>query len=178
MSCSRSARPSGCKVWAEIEKSYQAGETIKGRVIDRIKGGLTVDIGIRRVPARLAGRHPTGQHLEVAARRGARVQGHQHGQAPQQRGAVAQGVLEREFEAKKAETLENLREGIRIGRAWSRTSPTSAPSSTSAASTACCTSPTLSWGRVNHPSEVVSIGDEIEVKVLDFEEQRERISLG
>ena len=35
------------KVWSEIEKSYQAGETIKGRVIDRIKGGLTVDVGIR-----------------------------------------------------------------------------------------------------------------------------------
>jgi small subunit ribosomal protein S1 len=36
----------------------------------------------------------------------------------------------------------------------------------------------LSWGRVNHPSEVVAIGQEIEVKVLDFEQERERISLG
>ncbi len=67
---------------------------------------------------------------------------------------------------------------IRCAKGWSRTSPTSAPSWTWAASTDCSTSPTCRWGRISHPSEVVSIGDRVMVKVLSFDPERERISLG
>ena len=66
----------------------------------------------------------------------------------------------------------------RSSRASSRTSPTTARSSTSAASTACCTSPTWRGSACKHPSEVVKVGDELEVRILKFDRERNRVSLG
>ncbi|MEZ5313031.1 MAG: hypothetical protein R2862_04925 [Thermoanaerobaculia bacterium] len=48
------------RVWTDVENSFKEGRIIKGRVIDRIKGGLTVDVGVGASP-RIAGRHQAGQ---------------------------------------------------------------------------------------------------------------------
>ena len=86
-------------------------------------------------------------------------------------------LLEEGRKNERAEILSKL-EGHAPARARFPPSWTSARSWTWAASTAWCTSPKLSWNHVNHPSEVVKVGDEVEVEVLDVDLQRERISLG
>jgi predicted RNA-binding protein with RPS1 domain len=94
-----------------------------------------------RVPARLPGRCAPGARHRAPRRQGARVQGHQARPEAQQRGRVAPRGRWKRNSAEREQLLENLQEG-QGSRAWSRTSPTTVPSSTSAASTACCTSPT------------------------------------
>jgi small subunit ribosomal protein S1 len=63
-------------------------------------------------------------------------------------------------------------------RAWSRTSPITALSSISAASTACCTSPIWHGAAFAIPSEVLAVGDEVQAKILKFDQEKNRVSLG
>ena len=99
------------KVWARIEQSYKAGEVITGRVIDRIKGGLTVDVGIRAfLPGSLVDIKPV-KHLESL--RGEELEFKVINMDRRRNNVVLsrKAVLEKEFAHKKAETLEKLKEG-------------------------------------------------------------------
>jgi small subunit ribosomal protein S1 len=127
--------------WRRIVESTNEGDTVSGRVLRKIKGGLLVDIG---VPVFL----PASQ---VDIRRPADV-GEYIGQEieakilkidKERRNIVIsrRKLIEEERASAKAKLLEEI-DRPDSARAWSRTSPTSARSSTSAASTACCTSPT------------------------------------
>ena len=166
------------RVWTEVEQSFKEGRVIKGRVIDRIKGGLTVDVGVRAfLPGSLVDIKPV-KNLE--ALRGQELEFKVISLDRRRNNIVLsrKAVLEKEYEKKKAETLERLQEGARSCRAWSRTSPTTACSSTSAASTACCTSPTSPGAGSTIPPSTSTVGDEVEVVVLKFDRETERVSLG
>ncbi len=165
--------------WTEVERAYKDGRVIKGRITDRIKGGLTVDVGLRAfLPGSLGG-HQAGQKSGVAARPGAGVQGDQ----PRIAGATIsccrrKAVLETELVKKKAETLKRPGgRGTPAGHG-EETSPTTACSSTLGGIDGLLHITDISWGRVNHPSEHFSVGDEVEVVVLKFDPETERVSLG
>ncbi|MCP4658696.1 MAG: S1 RNA-binding domain-containing protein, partial [bacterium] len=102
------------RVWQDIENSYKEGRIIKGRVVDRIKGGLTVDVGLRAfLPGSLVDIKPV-KHLES-------LKGHELEfkviSLDRRRNNIVlsrKAVLEKEFAKRKAETLEKLTEGARL----------------------------------------------------------------
>ena len=166
------------KVWDEISRACERDEIIEGTISQRVKGGLSRHHPRRRqgVPAGLAGRPPADPQPRQADRPDLRVQGHQVQQEARQHRALAPRAAR---EGARRDEGQDARDTSR--RAWSspapsRTSPSTARSSISAASTACSTSPTCRWGRVNHPSEVFKVGDEVTVKVLKYNAETERVS--
>jgi small subunit ribosomal protein S1 len=99
------------RVWAEVERSYKEGKIIKGRVIERIKGGLTVDVGLRAfLPGSLVDIRPV-KNLE--ALRGEELEFKVISLDRRRNNIVLsrKAVLEKEYEKKKAETLKKLQEG-------------------------------------------------------------------
>ena len=164
-------------VWSDIEKSYKAGDIIHGRVIDRIKGGLTVDVGIRAfLPGSLVDIKPVknldslrGQELEFKVI-----------SMDRRRNNVVlsrKAVLEKEFAAKKAETLTMLEEGVILEGVVKNITDYGVFVDLGGIDGLLHITD-ISWGRVNHPSEHFAIGDEVEVVVLKFDSETERVSLG
>jgi small subunit ribosomal protein S1 len=164
-------------VWADIEKSYKAGEIIHGRVIDRIKGGLTVDVGIRAfLPGSLVDIKPV-KNLETL--RGKDLEFKVISMDRRRNNVVLsrKAVLVKEFAAKKAETLERLREGVHLQGVVKNITDYGVFVDLGGIDGLLHITD-ISWGRVNHPSEYFSVGDEIEVVVLKFDPDTERVSLG
>ncbi|MFQ5525186.1 MAG: 30S ribosomal protein S1 [Thermoanaerobaculia bacterium] len=165
------------KVWAEVERSYNAAEIIKGRVLERIKGGLTVDVGIRAfLPGSLVDIKPIknldslcGEELEFKVI-----------SMDRRRNNVVlsrKAVLEKEFAKKKAETLSRLAEGVRLEGVVKNITDYGVFVDLGGIDGLLHITD-ISWGRVNHPSEHFSVGDEAEVVVLKFDPTSERVSLG
>jgi len=165
------------KLWEEIERAFYEEKPIQGRVLERIKGGLAVDVG---VPAFLPGSqadlkpHPNLEELigqEIACR---------VIKLDRKRGNVVlsrRKLLEEENEQTKQATLEKLVEGAVIkGRVKNLTDYGAFVDVGGVDGLLHLTD--LSWTRVAHPSEVVQAGQEVEVKVLKFDKEKERVSLG
>ena len=166
------------KVWDKIKVAHEAGDVVAGTVDRRIKGGLVVklwgvdtflpgsQVALRQVP-----------NLEDMI--GEEIQCRIIKKNKRRRNVVVSRriVLEQEREEKKRSLISELEKGqVRTGVVKNITDFGAFVDLGGIDGLLHITD--LSWGRVSHPSEVVSIGQEIEVKVLDFEEQRERISLG
>ena len=165
------------KVWSEIEKSYKAGDVIHGRVIDRIRGGLTVDIGIRAfLPGSLVDIKPV-KNLETL--KGMTLEFKVISMDRRRNNVVLsrKAVLEREFAAKKAETLQQLEEGAVLDGVVKNITDYGVFVDLGGIDGLLHITD-ISWGRVNHPSEHFGIGDEIEVVVLKYDRETERVSLG
>jgi small subunit ribosomal protein S1 len=166
------------KVWDKIKLAHEAGDVVTGAVDRRIKGGLVVklwgvdtflpgsQVALRQVP-----------NLEDMI--GEEIQCRIIKKNKRRRNVVVSRriVLEQEREEKKRTLISELEKGqVRLGVVKNITDFGAFVDLGGIDGLLHITD--LSWGRVTHPSEVVTIGQEIEVKVLDFEEQRERISLG
>src|SRR3954447_704585 len=163
--------------WTEVEKAYKEGRVIKGRVTDRIKGGLTVDVGLRAfLPGSLVDIKPVknleslrGQELEFKVI-----------SLDRRRNNIVlsrKAVLETELVKKKAETLKRLEEGARL-RGTVKNITDYGVFIDLGGIDGLLHITDISWGRVNHPSEHFSVGDEVEVVVLKFDPETERVSLG
>ena len=164
-------------VWSDIEKSYKAGDIIHGRVIDRIKGGLTVDVGIRAfLPGSLVDIKPV-KNLESL--RGLELEFKVISMDRRRNNVVLsrKAVLEKEFAAKKAETLTKLEEGVILEGVVKNITDYGVFVDLGGIDGLLHITD-ISWGRVNHPSEHFAIGDEVEVVVLKFDPETERVSLG
>jgi len=165
------------KIWTDIEKSYKAGDIIHGRVIDRIKGGLTVDVGIRAfLPGSLVDIKPV-KNLESL--KGETLEFKVISMDRRRNNVVLsrKAVLEREFAAKKAETMEKLEDGAVLDGVVKNITDYGVFVDLGGIDGLLHITD-ISWGRVNHPSEHFSVGDEIEVVVLKFDAESERVSLG
>jgi small subunit ribosomal protein S1 len=165
------------RVWNDVEAAYKAGDTIKGRVVDRIKGGLTVDIGIRAfLPGSLADIKPI-KHLESL--RGEDLEFKVISMDRRRNNVVLsrKAILEKEFEAKKKETLARLEEGIRMPGVVKNITDYGVFIDLGGLDGLLHITD-ISWGRVNHPSEHFGVGDEVEVVILKFDPETERVSLG
>jgi small subunit ribosomal protein S1 len=165
------------RVWNDVEAAYKAGATLKGRVVDRIKGGLTVDIGIRAfLPGSLADIKPI-KHLESL--RGEDLEFKVISMDRRRNNVVLsrKAILEKEFEAKKKETLTMLEEGIRMPGVVKNITDYGVFIDLGGLDGLLHITD-ISWGRVNHPSEHFGVGDEVEVVILKFDPETERVSLG
>ncbi|GAB6063507.1 30S ribosomal protein S1 [Deferrisoma palaeochoriense] len=165
------------RIWDEISKAAEAGEVVEGKIVARIKGGLSVDIGVRaflpgsqvalrpvRQLEKLIGETYKFKIIKFNRRRGNIV--------------LSRRVLLEEERAKlRAKTLETLEEGAVMKGVVKNITDYGAFVDLGGIDGLLHVTD-MSWGRVSHPSEVVNIGDEVEVKVLSFDRERERVSLG
>jgi small subunit ribosomal protein S1 len=165
------------KVWDEVEKSYRSGSTVRGRVIDRIKGGLAVDIGVKAfLPGSLVDVKPV-KNLESLRGRDLDFKVIS---VDKKRGNIVlsrKAVVEIEQEAKKKETLQLLEEG-RVLRGTVKNLTDYGAFVDLGGLDGLLHVTDMSWGRVNHPSDIVKVSDEIDVVVLKFDRETERVSLG
>ncbi len=128
--------------WEKMMKTVQEGQVVTGTVTRKIKGGLLVDIGVNVfLPASQVDIRRPARHRRLHRPRRAVRSAEDRRSAAQHRGQPP--LADREAAARKtANSCSANWKSASSARAWSRTSPTSARSSTWAASTACCTSPT------------------------------------
>ena len=163
--------------WTEIERAFKEGLIINGRVIDRIKGGLTVDVGLRAfLPGSLVDIKPVkyleslkGEELEFKVI-----------SLDRRRNNIVlsrKAVLEKEFAKKKAETLTKLKPGAVLPGVVKNITDYGVFVDLGGIDGLLHITD-ISWGRVNHPSEHFSIGDDVEVVILKFDPETERVSLG
>ncbi|HVG06654.1 MAG TPA: 30S ribosomal protein S1 [Thermoanaerobaculia bacterium] len=163
--------------WTEVEKAYKDGRIIKGRVTDRIKGGLTVDVGLRAfLPGSLVDIKPV-KNLESL--RGLELEFKVISLDRRRNNIVLsrKAVLETELAKKKSETLTRLEEGARLKGVVKNITDYGVFIDLGGIDGLLHITD-ISWGRVNHPSEHFSVGDEVEVVVLKFDPETERVSLG
>src|SRR6266852_3505962 len=165
------------KVWDDVERSYRSGTTVRGRVIDRIKGGLAVDIGVKAfLPGSLVDVKPI-KNLESLRGRDLDFKVIS---VDKKRGNIVlsrKAVVEIEQEAKKKETLQLLEEG-RVLRGTVKNLTDYGAFVDLGGLDGLLHVTDMSWGRVNHPSDIVKVADEIDVVVLKFDRETERVSLG
>jgi small subunit ribosomal protein S1 len=165
------------KLWDDMEKAFQEQKTIQGRVLERIKGGLMVDIGIRAfLPASHADLRP---HFNLDALVGQGIPCKIIKLNRKRNNAVVSRrlALEEEHQQRKARLLEQLREGAVLeGRVKNLTDYGVFVDLGGMDGLLHITD--LSWGRVGHPSDVVQPGQELKVKVLKYDPEKERVSLG
>jgi small subunit ribosomal protein S1 len=165
------------RAWSKIEEKFEAGENVEGEVIEVVKGGLIIDIGLRGfLPASLVDLRRVkdlstylGDHLE------ARVI-----EMDRNRNNVVLSrrvVLEEGRKHERAEILGKLQKGMKLPGTVSSIVDFGAFVDLGGIDGLVHISE-LSWSHVNHPSEVVKVGDPVEVQVLDVDMSRERISLG
>ena len=165
------------QVWDEIEQAHQEQKTIQGKVIGRTKGGLTVDIGI---PAFLPGSHvDLRPHPNVEPLFGQSIPVKVVKVNRQRDNAVVSRrmVLEEELAAQRAKLTGQLHEGALLtGRVKNLTDYGAFVDLGGIDGLLHITD--LSWGRVGKPSDVVQTGEEIQVKVLKYDAEKGRVSLG
>ena len=164
--------------WERLRHAHQTHETIKGRVVERIKGGLNVDLD--GVPAFLPGSQidirPV-RNLEGFLRQEIEVRVIK---LNRKRGNVVvsrKAVLEEVSGKKKAETLANIEEGVVLEGTVKNITDYGAFIDLGGID-GLLHIIDMSWGRIQSPNDIIKVGDEIQVKVLKFDRDKERISLG
>ena len=165
------------RTWEKIDAAFKAKETITGKVVDRIKGGLVVDIGVRAfLPGSQYDLRPT-QNLDNLL--GTEVQVRVT-KLNRRRGNVVvsrRALLEEELHAKRAALMETLSEGqIVHGHVKNVTDYGAFVDLGGIDGLLHLTD--LSWGRVKHPSDLVKPEQELDVMILKFDKEKQRISLG
>jgi small subunit ribosomal protein S1 len=165
------------RVWDTIEKAAADKTPIMGTVVSRVKGGVTVDIGLKAfLPGSQLEIRPVrnldgyiGQQIEVRVIK-----------LNKKRGNVVvsrKEILEEEQNAKRAQTLEQLGEGaVLTGTVKNLTDYGAFVDLGGIDGLLHITD--MSWGRLTHPRDLVNVGDEIQVKVLKFDKDKQRVSLG
>ena len=151
--------------WNRIEEMFNAGQNVEGEVIEVVKGGLILDIGLRGfLPASLVDLRIEARVIEMDRNRNNVV-------------LSRRVVLEEARKEERSEILSKLKPGMRLKGNVSSIVDFGAFVDLGGIDGLVHISE-LSWNHVNHPSEVVKVGQEVEVEVLDVDMNRERISLG
>ena len=170
-------RAENIKLWEEIEKAYNEGLGIEGRIVGKVKGGFRVDVG---VPGFLPGSHVDirpSRNLDRFIGTTDRFVILKYNRA---RGNVVlsrRALLEKERDSLKKEILKVLEEGVILEGTVKNITGYDAFVDLGGIDGILHISD-MSWGRINHPSEVVHVGEKLKVVVLKFDPEKERISLG
>ena len=164
--------------WQRLEEAHEANETVIGTIIERVKGGFTVDVDNVRafLPGSLVDVRPVkdagyleGKTLEFKV---IKID-HRRSNVVVSRRAV----VESENTAERDAMLENLKEGVPVKGVVKNLTDYGAFLDLGGIDGLLHITD-MAWKRVKNPSEIVNIGDEIEVKVLKFDRERNRVSLG
>ena len=161
----------------QVEEKFKAGEVVTGEVIEVVKGGLILDIGLRGfLPASLV---DLRRVKDLTAYLGTEIEARVIEMDRNRNNVVLSRrvLLEEGRKNERAEILEKLSKGMRLKGTVSSIVDFGAFVDLGGIDGLIHISE-LSWSHVNHPSEVVKVGEEVEVEVLDVDLQRERISLG
>lgn len=166
------------RAWDTLEKAYEEGTSIKGRVIERIKGGLRVDID--GIAAFLPGSQVDSRPLRnLDSLRGKEIEARVIKLNRKRSNVVLsrKAVLEAQNAGKKGETLGQIEEDIIIeGQIKNLTDYGAFVDLGGLDGLLHVTD--MSWGRLQNPAELFKVGDNVQVKVLKFDRDRERVSLG
>ena len=165
------------KIWRELERAFQTDTAVEGVVLGKVKGGLKVDIG---VPAFLPGSHvdirPVRNLDRYIGQRG-RFQILKFNRARANVVVSRRSVLERERASLKEQTLHVLEEGVILEGTVKNITDYGAFIDLGGIDGLLHITD-MSWGRLQHPSEVLKVGDKVKVVVLKYDPERERVSLG
>lgn len=166
------------RTWIDLEKAFENSEVVIGIINGRVKGGFTVEIdNVRaflpgslvdvrpvRDPAYLEGKSLEFKVIKLDQRRNNVV-------------VSRRAVVEQEYSAEREALLESLQEGLTIkGMVKNLTDYGAFVDLGGIDGLLHITD--MAWKRVKHPSDVVNVGDEIDVKILKFDRERQRVSLG
>ena len=165
------------RAWIQVEDKFKAGEVVTGEVIEVVKGGLILDIGLRGfLPASLV---DLRRVKDLTAYLGTEIEARVIEMDRNRNNVVLSRrvLLEEGRKNERAEILEKLSKGMRLKGTVSSIVDFGAFVDLGGIDGLIHVSE-LSWSHVNHPSEVVKVNEEVEVEVLDVDLQRERISLG
>ncbi len=166
------------RTWIELEKSFEKSEVVTGVINGRVKGGFTVEIdNVRaflpgslvdvrpvRDPAYLEGKSLEFKVIKLDQRRNNVV-------------VSRRAVVEQEYSAEREELLESLQEGNTVKGIVKNLTDYGAFVDLGGIDGLLHITD-MAWKRVKHPSEVVNVGDEIDIKILKFDRERQRVSLG
>ncbi|MEE6249418.1 MAG: 30S ribosomal protein S1 [Bdellovibrionota bacterium] len=165
------------RAWNDISRAAESEEIVEGLVIAKVKGGLSVDIGVKAfLPGSQIDLRPVrnldgyiGQKLKFKVIK-----------FNKKRGNIVLSrrvLLEEERESMRAETLDQLAEGSVVKGIVKNITDYGAFIDLGGMDGLLHITD-MSWGRVKHPSELIKVAEEIEVKVLKFDNEKERVSLG
>jgi small subunit ribosomal protein S1 len=165
------------KSWEKVQQLFEAGEIVSGRVIETVKGGLIIDVGLRGfIPASLVdirrvkelnsfiGQTVECKIIEVNRNRNNVV-------------LSRRAILEEEKKEQREQVIDSLSQGQVIKGCVSSVVPFGAFVDLDGIDGLIHISE-LSWDHIDHPSEVLSVGDDVEVQILEVDKSRQRISLG
>jgi small subunit ribosomal protein S1 len=164
-------------VWDTIEQAYKNGAAVTGRVLDRVKGGLAVDVGVKAfLPGSLVDVKPV-KNLDALKGKEFTFKVISFDRKRNNVVLSRRAIVEVEQEGRKKQTFLELQEGkLTHGIVKNITDYGVFVDLGGVDGLLHITD--ISWGRVNHPSEYFNVGDEIEVVVLRFDPAAERVSLG
>jgi small subunit ribosomal protein S1 len=165
------------KIWEELEKLFNDGKSIDGKIVARIKGGMMVDIGVKAfLPGSQIDLHPV-RDLDGLVGRTFPLKiikiNHRRGNVVVSRRVL----LEETRDSKRKTTLSTLKEGQLIQGVVKNITDYGAFIDLGGIDGLLHITD-MSWGRVGHPSEMFNIGDKVEVTVLKYDRETGRISLG
>ncbi len=166
------------RTWIELEKSFEKSEVVTGIINGRVKGGFTVEIdNVRaflpgslvdvrpvRDPAYLEGKTLEFKVIKLDQRRNNVV-------------VSRRAVVEQEYSAEREQLLESLQEGKTVKGIVKNLTDYGAFVDLGGIDGLLHITD-MAWKRVKHPSEVVNVGEEIDIKILKFDRERQRVSLG
>ena len=167
------------RVWENIEKAYHSKEGVKGTIVERVKGGVSVDIGVKAfMPGSQVDVHPIrnldtlkGQEIEVRVIK-----------LNKKRGNIVvsrKAILDEEIAGKRGKTLETLHEGAVLTGTVKNLTDYGAFVELEQGIEGLVHVSEMSWSkRMKHPSKLVNMGEEIESVVLNVNPTERRISLG
>src|SRR5438034_8086516 len=165
------------RVWREIEEAYLHKSAIEGVIVGKVKGGLKVDIG---VTAFLPGSHvdirPVRDLDRFISKRG-KFAVLKYNRARANVVVSRRAVLEQERDSLREETLKVLEEGVILEGTVKNITDYGAFVDLGGIDGLLHITD-MSWGRIGHPSEVVTAGERVKVVVLKYDPERERVSLG
>lgn len=165
------------KAWTDISKAAENEEVIEGTVIAKVKGGLSVDIGVTAfLPGSQIDLRPV-RNMDVYIGKKYKFKVIKFNK---KRGNIVlsrRALLEEERESLRTQTLDQIKEGSVVTGVVKNITDYGAFIDLGGMDGLLHITD-MSWGRVKHPSELINVGDEIQVKVLKFDNEKERVSLG
>jgi small subunit ribosomal protein S1 len=166
------------KVWREISRSCREGEVIEGEIVGKVKGGLSVDIG--RILAFLPGSQidlKPVRNLDALIGQRLKFKVIKFNRKRNNIVLSRRVLLDEERKQLREETLKNIKEGDIVEGTVKNLTDYGAFIDLGGMDGLLHITD-ISWGRIGHPSERLSVGDRIKVKVLHFDREKEKVSLG
>ena len=165
------------KIWEKLINAYETNEIVEGRIMSRIKGGMTVDIGIKAfLPGSQIDLRPVKNMDDIVGKNfDFKIINVNH-----KRGNIVisrRKILEEDREKKKVKTMGKIMEGEIIDGIVKNITEYGVFIDLGGIDGLLHITD-MTWGRINHPSEMFKIGDEIKVKILKLDKETEKVSLG